>query len=158
MEQIETITALRDLARAASRLAELLLPCAVDAAAGEGGWRSPTLDLQPVVVLGEEDLPHALGRGHAALVHAGTGGFRSREFSTEGRIRHLAFALVGDVALEAAHSGVNASGSAVDAMLARGLALLSAAAAEAGVGVPAEAFLEAAERFPELDARGAEWR
>jgi hypothetical protein len=124
----------------------------------ESGWRSPTLDLAPVVVLGEDDLPAALARGHPAIVHPGTGGMQAPGLAADVRIRHLAIALVGDVALEAAHSGVSGSGSAVDAMLGRGLAVLSAAAVEIGVGVPAEVFLGAAERFPELDARGAEWR
>ena len=158
MQQIETVEALRDLARAAARLADLLVPPAVETAAAEAVWRSPTRDLEPIVVLGEEDLPGALGRGYMAIVHPGAGGFQAPVFSPDGRIRHLAVALVGDVALEAAHSGVSGSGSAVDAMLARGLAVLSAAAVEAGVGVPAEVFLGAAERFSELDARGAEWR
>jgi hypothetical protein len=158
MDQIDTAEALRDLARAATRLADLLVPAAVEPAAAETWWRSPTLGLEPIVVLGEEDLPAALARGHAAIVHPGSGGFQPPVFSADGRIRHLAVALVGDVALEAAHSGVRGSGSAVDAMLARGLAVLSAAAMEAGVGVPAEVFLGAAERFPELDARGDEWR
>jgi hypothetical protein len=158
MRHIETMDALRDLASAASRLADLLVPLVIETLQPDEGWQSPTRDLEPIVVLGEEDLPGALRRGHGAIVHAGAGGFQAPVLSADGRIRHLAVALVGDVALEAAHSGVSGSGIAVDAMLARGLAVLSAAAVESGVGAPAEVFLGAAQRFLELDARGAQWR
>lgn len=163
MDRIEVVAVLRELAGAALRLAELLAVSG-EAAAEEAGaapgarWRSPTRDLEPVVVRGEEDLAAALGRGHASLVTPGDGGLVPVEVSVEQEVRLLAVALAGDVALEAAHAGLGASGTAVDAMLAKGLRVLSAKAAAAGVAVPRDLFVAAASRFPELDQRGAEWR
>lgn len=156
-----TADALRDLARAASRLAELLGgagPELVMEEPSDAGWRSPTLDLQAVVVSGEEDLAGALGRGHRCLVNDAAGGLAAVWLNDGERIRHLAVTLVGDVALEAAHAGLTASGTMVDGMLAKGFDVLAAAAEAAAVPVPAELYVSSADRFPELNARGARWR
>jgi hypothetical protein len=159
VERAEARAALLELARAAERVARLLLeepwpPAAVE----EPAWRSPTRGLEPVVVAGEEDLEDALRRGHQVLVGDGSGSLVAVAWGGEERLRHLAVTLAGDVALEAAHAGVQGSRGAVDAMLRRGFEALALAASEAGLRVPTAAFVAAAGRFSELDARGAEWR
>jgi hypothetical protein len=159
MERIDVAAALRELAGAAARLADLLgAPDDGPSTVSVTEWRSPTRALEPIVVAGEEDLPIALGRGHACLVTPGDGGFSPVEVSDEKRVQLLAVALVGDVALEAAHSGLGESASAVDAMLAKGFSVLASSAADAGVSVPRDLYVAAAMRFPELDTRGGEWR
>lgn len=159
MNCIEAAAALRELSRAAARLAMALDSGEPDAACrDEPGWRSPTRDLEPVIVRGEEDLAGALGRGHACLVHGGKGGFVARIVGDEERVRLLAVALAGDVALEAAHAKVHSSATALDAMLERGLAALAENAASAGLATPRDFYVAAMARFPELELRGAKWR
>ncbi len=160
MERAETRVALMELARAAERLAELLGGEGEPppAAGEEPAWHSPARDLEPVVVAGEEDLVNALERGHPVLVGEGAGWLVALGWSAGERLRHLATALVGDVALEAAHAAVQGSRGAVDGMLGRCYEVLGAAAADAGLPVPRAEFIAAATAFSELDSRGSEWR
>lgn len=164
MDRQEVTTALRELARAAGRLALLLAgeaveePAATDAHLETEPWTSPTREMEPVVVHGEEDLEAALGRGHGALVQEGNGSLAAIRWSDVERLRNLAVALAGDVALEAAHAGVRGSRSAVDAMLRRAFEALTTAAEDCGLAAPAAEFVAAAARFSELDSRSGEWR
>jgi hypothetical protein len=164
MDNEEIRAALLNLSRAADRLAQVLggapsSPAIVAQPASiTPAWRSPTLDLEPVVVLGEDDLHEAFARGHRLLVHDGAGGLQEVTWGDAERLGRLALTLVGDVALEAAHAGVQGSRSAVDAMLRRSFAALEAAAGECGLEVPAAEFISATAQFSELDSRSAEWR
>ena len=164
MRTDETRAALLELSRAADRLASLLtdevLAEELEAFArpASKGWVSPTVALEPVVVMGEQDLASALQRGHTCLVVDGPGGLVSADWSEEERLRLLAVSLAGDVALEAAHAGVTGSRSAVDSMLRRGFEILVAAALAAALPTPTVDFIASVGRFSELDARGAEWR
>jgi hypothetical protein len=121
-------------------------------------WVSPTRTAVPVVVDGEDDLLAAFGRGDPRLVFDGAGGFPRGVLPAAERIALLAHRLVGDVALEVGHAGLEEDGGSVDGMLGEVLGLLHADAAEAGQEVPRGLFLAAMEEFPELSARGAEWR
>ena len=127
----------------------------VDTAAS---WVSPTRRAAAVVVDGEGDLLAAFGRGDARLVFDGTGGFPQGALSAAERIRLLAPRLVGDVALEVKHAGLEEDGRTVDQMLREVFGLLQADAAQAGQEVPRQLFVAAMKEFPELRARGAEWR
>lgn len=162
MDGVEVSAALRELARAAVHLAGLfdgggVAPRPAEPAETDA-WRSPTRDLQPVVVAGEEDMAAALGRGHQCIVGGGEGGFVASALPDEERLVLLAVTLAGDAALEAAHAGLSSNAASVDAMLARGFVALTESAAAAGLAVPREAFIAAAGRFDELKCRGSEWR
>ena len=147
----------------ALRRALLLLPdgevLAEEPPAGVAAcWVSPTRSVAAVLVDGEGDLLAAFGRGDPRLVFDGEGGFPRGALSAAERIRLLAPRLVGDVALEVKHAGLEEDGGAVDRMLREVLGLLQVDAAEAGQEVPLRLFVGAMEEFPELSARGAEWR
>ena len=149
-----------ELERALRRVLLLLPddPVAPDPPAGAAAWVSPTRTAVAVVVDGEDDLLAAFGRGDPRLVFDGAGGFPRGVLPAAERIALLAHRRVGDVALEVGHAGLEEVGGTVDGMLREVLGLLRADAAEAGQEVPRGLFLAAMEEFPELSARGAEWR
>jgi hypothetical protein len=163
MDRVEIRAALLDLSRAADRVAQLLggaptPEMVAQPVSNNPAWRSPTMDMEPVVVQGEDDLQEAFARGHRLLVQDGAGGLQEVTWGDAEWLGRLALTLVGDVALEAAHAGVQGSRSAVDAMLRRSFAALEVAAGECGLTVPATDFISATARFAELDSRSAEWR
>jgi hypothetical protein len=128
------------------------------AAGGAPAWVSPTRSAAAVVVDGEGDLLGAFERGDPRLVFDGPGGFPRGMLPAEERIGLLAHRLVGDVALEVKHARLEEDGGTVDRMLREVLGLLRVDAAGAGLEAPLRRFVAAIEEFPELGARGAEWR